>query len=67
MINFPFRKYLKNRYSDFLLFENKVKENISESRKRILNGEICYNNSKEFNYIENIIIKDFKITGIKYN
>ena len=37
IINFPFKKYVKNKYSYFLIFENKEKESISESRKRILN------------------------------
>ena len=67
MINCPFKKYIKNKYKDFLLFDNKDKENISESRKRLLMdiSGIWLNNSNEYNYISrDCIIKAFKITGI---
>ena len=66
-INFPFKRYLKNRFSDYLLFENKSKENISESKIIILNGvsEMWYNTSNQYEYInKEKIINSFKITGI---
>ena len=67
MINNPFKKYLKIKYSEFLMFENNKDESISDARKRILDdiNEILYGNTKEVNEInkENII-KSFKITGI---
>lgn len=37
MINFPFKKYLKNKYSEFLLFDYNNEESPSEARKRIIN------------------------------
>ena len=67
LINFPFKKHLKNKFSDFLLFEQNEKENISESRKRILRDiDDIWNNSKnEYEYInKETVIKSFKITGI---
>ena len=67
MINNSFKKYLKIKYSEILVFENKKDESMSDTRKRILNhiNEIWYANTKEINGInkENII-KSFKITGI---
>ena len=67
LINFPFKKYLKNKFTDFLLFEQNEKENISESRKRILRDidDIWNNNKNEYEYInkENVI-KSFKVTEI---
>lgn len=67
MINNPFKKYLKIKYSEFLMFENNKDESISDAWKRILDdiNEILYGNTKEVNGInkENII-KSFKITGI---
>lgn len=46
MINLPFKIYLKKKFTDYLLFEIKDKENISESRKRILKdiNEVWNNN-----------------------
>ena len=67
MINFPFKKYLKNKFTDFLLFEQNEKENISESRKRILRDiDDIWNNSKnEYEYInKETVIKSFKVTRI---
>ena len=67
MINFPFKKYLKNKFTDFLLFDQNEKENKSESRKRILRDiDDIWNNSKnEYEYInKETVIKSFKITGI---
>ena len=67
MINNLFKKYLKIKYTEFLMSENNKDESISDARKRILDdiNEIWYANTKEFNGInkENII-KSFKITGI---
>ena len=53
MINFPFKKYLKTKYSEFLLFENSKEESPSEARKRIINdiAYIWFNDNKEYNYI----------------
>ena len=67
MINNPFKKYLKTKYSEFLMFENKKDESISDARKRILNdiNELWYANNKEFSGVnKDNIIKSFKITGI---
>ena len=67
MINNPFKKYLKTQYSEFLMFENKKDESISDTRERILNdiNEIWYANTKEFSGInKDNIIKSFNITGI---
>ena len=36
MINNSFKKYLKIKYSEILVFENKKDESISDARKRIL-------------------------------
>ena len=66
-INFPFKIYLKNRFSDYLLFENKSNENISASRIRILKdiNELWYNTSNQYEYIKKEkIINLFKVTGI---
>ena len=38
IINIPFKKYLKTKCSEFLMFENKKDEFISDARKRILNN-----------------------------
>ena len=67
LINFPFKKYLKNKFTDFLLFDQNEKENIYESRKRILRDiDDIWNNSKnEYEYInKETVIKSFKVTGI---
>ena len=67
MINNPFKKYLKTKYSEFLMSENKKDESISDARKRILNNinEIWYANTKGFSGVnKDNIIKSFKITGI---
>jgi len=67
LINFPFKKYLKNKFTDFLLFDQNEKENISESRKRILRDiDDIWNNSKnEYEYInKETVIKSFKVIGI---
>ena len=37
MINNSFKKYLKIKYSEILVFENKKDESMSDTRKRILN------------------------------
>ena len=52
MINFPFKKYLKTKYSEFLLFENSKKEGPSEARNRIINDIAAYG----LMIIKNIII-----------
>ena len=36
-INFPFKKYLKLKFSEFLINENNIKSSLDESRIRIIN------------------------------
>ena len=69
-INFPFKKYLKQKYSEFL-FKNKdsnSKEKLSESRIRIVKDitKIRFGKTEDNNeYISpEIIIKSFLIPGI---
>ena len=69
-INFPFKKYLKLKFSEFTINECVVKNNLDESRIRIINDILSVWNgykdeiSKE-NYIENSLIeKSFKLVGI---
>lgn len=67
MINFPFKKYLKAKYSEFLLFDTSKEESLSEARQRIINdiADIWFKDSKDYNYInKDMAIKSFKITGI---
>ena len=55
---------------DYLLFEKKDKENIYDSRKRILKdiNEVWNNNIIDNDYInKDKVIKSFKITGISNN
>ena len=70
MINLPFKKYLKNKFTDYMLFEKKDKENISDSRKRILKdiNDVWNNNVINNEYInKDKIFKFFKITWISNN
>ena len=69
-INFPFKKYLKFKFSDYSINEGGVKNNLDESRIRIINDILSVRNgykdeiSKE-NYIENSLIeKSFKLVAI---
>jgi hypothetical protein len=69
-INFPFKKYLKFKFSDYSINEGGVKNNLDESRIRIINDILSIWNgykdeiSKE-NYIENSLIeKSFKLVAI---
>ena len=62
-INFPFKCYLKDKFTSFLLDNtDKIKENLDDCRKRIVKdiSEIIYGSN---NNIE-LIIKSFKICGI---
>ena len=69
-INFPFKKYLKFKYTKFLISKQKIKESLDESRKRIINNVIdIWNRYKDAinkeNYIEKELIeKSFKIISI---
>jgi len=64
MVNFPYKKYLKTKFIEYLMLENEKKESISEVRKRILN-DIWFDNSDKYSGINiDNIIKSFKITGI---
>ena len=72
-IIFPLKKYLKLKYVEFLLGEQKIKESIDESRIRIIDNNIIiwtgykdgFNNEE---YIGKVLIeKSFKITGITNN
>lgn len=70
MVNFPFKKYLKTKFSEYLMFANEKEESIGEARKRILNdiNEIWFDNSNKYSGINaDNIIKSFKITGISNN
>ena len=71
-INFPFKCYLKDKFTEFLL-DNKdiIKESIDECRKRLTKNisEIIDNTNENSNDIgmiirKEIIIKSFKIRGI---
>ena len=70
-INFPFKCYLKDKFTSFLLDNtDKLKENLDDYRKRNVNdiSEIIYgaNNNIELGQFikDEIIIKSFKICGI---
>ena len=69
-INFPFKKYLKLKFSEFLINENNIKSSLDESRIRIINDILSvWNGYKdEINkekYIENNLLeKSFKLVGI---
>ena len=67
-VNFLFKKFLKLKYSEFIINENKKETNLNESRIRIINDinsvwngfKVEKNNEK---YIEKeSIVKSFKIT-----
>jgi len=69
-INFPFKKYLKLKFSEYSINEGVTKNNLDYSRIRIINDILSlwngYKNeiSKE-NYIENSLNqKSFKLVGI---
>ena len=71
-INYPFKCYLKDKFTEFLLNnKDKNKESKDECRKRLTKNisEIIYNTNQNHNdtgkIIRNvIIIKSFKICGI---
>ena len=70
-INFPFKCYLKDKFTSFLLDNtDKIKENLDDCRKRIVKdiSEIIYgsNNNIELGQFikDEVIIKSFKICGI---
>ena len=71
-INFPFKCYLKDKFTDFLLNnKEKFKENIDECRKRLTKNieEIVCNTNQNNNVTRKIIrneiiFKSFKICGI---
>ena len=68
-INYPFKKYLKHKYTDFILANNNiVKEAMMDARKLIVNHILEIWNGKDSNnkdYISPTLIKNsFKITGI---
>ena len=70
MINLPFKIYLKNKFTDYMLFDKTDKENISDSRKRILKdiNDVWNNNIINNEYInKDKVIKSFKITLISNN
>ena len=71
-INFPFKCYLKDKFTEYLLDNrDKFKESIEECRKRLIKNitEIINNTNVNNNEIgkfirKDIIIKSFKICGI---
>lgn len=69
-INFPFKKYLKLKFSEFSINENNIKSSLDESRIRIINDILSvWNGYKdEINkdkYIKNNLIeKSFKLVDI---
>ena len=70
-INFPFKCYLKDKFTSFLLDNtDKIKENLDDCRKRIVKdiSEIIYgsNNNIELGKVikDEVIIKSFQICGI---
>ena len=70
MINLPFKKYLKNKFTDYMLFEKKDKEIFLIQGKRILKdiNDVWNNNVINNEYInKDKDIKSFKITGISNN
>ena len=60
-INYPFKKYLKHKYTDFILANNNtVKETMMDARKRIVNHILEIWNGKNSNnkdYISPSLIK----------
>lgn len=69
-LNFPFKRYLKTKYSEFLLSYTSKEESPSEARQRIINDivDIWFNDYKDYNYInQDMVIKSFKIAGISNN
>lgn len=69
-INFPFKKYLKAKFTKFMLNEDIKKEILDEARIRIISDIVdVWNGYKDITikneYIPKVlVIKCFKITGI---